>query len=177
MENVSKMRPRIVINPGAQFYREKQRKIELDKQREWDLYFLGLAKHVSSKSKDPSTKTGAVIVRPDNSLCSTGYNGFARGMEDKKEWWDNREEKYSRVIHCECNALIFAREPITGYTLYTYPFLSCDRCFAILSQAGVSRFVAPKCPDDKKARWEPFFKVVRERALHMKIEISEIVFE
>lgn len=31
----------------------------------WDQRFLELAKVVSTWSKDPSTKTGAVIVRPD----------------------------------------------------------------------------------------------------------------
>jgi deoxycytidylate deaminase len=30
----------------------------------WDIRYLELAKHGSSWSKDPSTQTGAVIVRP-----------------------------------------------------------------------------------------------------------------
>jgi deoxycytidylate deaminase len=33
-------------------------------------------------SKDPSTKVGAVIVRPDLTVASIGYNGFPRGMSD-----------------------------------------------------------------------------------------------
>ena len=36
----------------------------------WDNYFLGLARYVSSASKDPSTQTGAVIVRPDRTVSS-----------------------------------------------------------------------------------------------------------
>jgi dCMP deaminase len=136
-----------------------------------------MAKYMSTASKDPSTKTGAVIVRPDKSVCSVGFNGFPSGMEDKKEWYDNREEKYSRIVHCEVNAEIFAREPIKGYTLYTYPFLSCDRCFATLSQAGITRFVAPECPEHLKDRWESYFKVVRERAKSMGIIVDELDFE
>ena len=48
----------------------------------WDRRFLALAEHVADWSKDPSTKTGAVIVRPDRTIASMGYNGFPRGMAD-----------------------------------------------------------------------------------------------
>lgn len=141
----------------------------------WDTYFLSIAALVSTRSKDPSTKVGAVIVRPDKTICSVGYNGFPRGMKDRKEWLDNREEKYSRVVHGEINALLFARgENVDGYTLYTYPFLTCDRCFSVLVQAGIKRFVAPKCPDNLKDRWEKYFIVVRERAKDMGIILEEI---
>ena len=91
---------------------------------EWDVYYLKMARLASTKSKDPSTQTGAVIVPPDRSFCSSGFNGSPQGMEDKSEWYLNRDEKYSRIVHCEINALIFAREPVRGYTLYTWPFAS-----------------------------------------------------
>ena len=32
---------------------------------DWDKWFLGLAQYVSTASKDPSTKVGAVIVDAD----------------------------------------------------------------------------------------------------------------
>ena len=63
----------------------------------WDSRFLELAKLVSTWSKDPSTKTGAVIVRPDRSVASIGFNGFPVKMSDHQELYDNREEKYSRL--------------------------------------------------------------------------------
>lgn len=127
----------------------------------WDKFFLDMAKLTSTMSKDPSTQTGAVIVRPDRSVVSVGYNGFPRLMPDVPEWYDNREEKYSRIIHCEKNAMIQAKCDLTGCTLYTYPFLTCDRCFVEMVQAGIVRFVCPKCPEDKKERWEPAFQKVR----------------
>ena len=95
----------------------------------WDLRFLTLAKFISTWSKDPSTKTGAVIVRPNNSICSVGFNGFPAAMSDDDTNYTNRNEKYSRIIHCEMNAAKFATEDLSGFTLYTYPFMSCDRCF------------------------------------------------
>lgn len=143
----------------------------------WQKRFLDLAKQVSTWSKDPSTQTGAVIVRPDLSVVSIGYNGFPRAMEDKSIWLDNREEKYSRIIHCEMNALIQAKTDVTGCTLYTYPFLSCDRCFVHLVQAGIDVFIAPLCPPDKAERWEPAFKKVRGYAEDMGIIIHEVPYE
>ena len=48
----------------------------------WDQFFINMAEHVSTKSKDPSTKVGCVIVGPDNEVRSTGFNGFPRGVEE-----------------------------------------------------------------------------------------------
>ena len=93
----------------------------------WDVRFILMARFVSEWSKDPSTKTGAVIVRPDRSVTSVGFNGFPKNMPDDPALYANREEKYSRVVHCEINASIHSREPVAGYTLYTWPFASCDR--------------------------------------------------
>lgn len=49
----------------------------------WHEYFLDMAGFVSSKSKDPSTKCGAVIVSPNNVVLATGYNGFPRGVREE----------------------------------------------------------------------------------------------
>lgn len=143
----------------------------------WDMRFLDLACLVSTWSKDPSTRTGAVIVRPDRTVASIGYNGFPRGMVDSDERLESREEKYSRVVHCEVNALIHAHEPLRGYTLYTYPFLSCDRCFVQLAQAGITRFVAPVCPVTKRDRWEAVFEKVRAYAEELNVTIDEIHYQ
>ena len=72
------------------------------------MWFLELAKLASTRSKDPSTKTGAVIVRPNKTVVSVGFNGFPQGMPDDEELYKDRDEKYSRIVHCEVNALIFA---------------------------------------------------------------------
>lgn len=118
----------------------------------WDKRFLELAKCVASWSKDPSTKTGSVIVRPDKTIASMGFNGFPRGIVDDPALLHVREEKYKRVIHCEMNAILFAREPLNEYTLYNWPFCSCARCAVHVIQAGIVRVVYPDapCPD----RWK-----------------------
>ena len=74
----------------------------------WDRRFVDLARYVASWSKDPSTKTGAVIVDDYNRIVSVGYNGFPRGIRDDEERLSNRDVKLSLMVHCEINAIIFA---------------------------------------------------------------------
>ena len=49
---------------------------------DWDKYFLCIAATASIKSKDPRCQVGAVIVSKDQMVLSTGFNGFARGIND-----------------------------------------------------------------------------------------------
>lgn len=127
-------------------------------QTKCDRRFIEMAKLVASWSKDPSTKTGAVIVRPDRTVASVGYNGFPKNMSDDPELYADREKKYSRVVHCEINAMIHASQLIEGCTLYTWPFASCDRCCVQMLQAGITRFVFPEPSQDALTRWAEAFK-------------------
>lgn len=145
-------------------------------QLKWDLRYLEMAKLVSSWSKDPSTKTGAVIVRPDNSVASVGYNGFPRGIEDTPERYDNRELKYSLIVHCEMNAVLSAHTNVQGNTLYTWPFLSCDRCSVHMIQSGITRVVAPSCPPDKIERWGSILEESKNRFIEAGVVVSEIPY-
>lgn len=136
-----------------------------------DEYFLQLAEHISIRSKDPSTQTGAVIVDPKGRLVSTGYNGFPQAMPDRPELYASREEKYSRIVHCEMNALIFAQRDLEGCTLYTWPFMSCDRCVVHMIQAGVKKFVAPY---NDAPRWQEAFNKTRAYIAECGCELVEI---
>lgn len=122
----------------------------------WDERFLEMAKLVASWSKDPSTKTGAVMVDAKRRIISVGYNGFSSKDPDREEDYNNREVKYKRVVHCERNSLIFAQRSVEGGTLYTYPFMSCAPCAAMMIQAGIIRVVAPY---DNNPRWIEDFKL------------------
>jgi dCMP deaminase len=143
----------------------------------WDYRFLNLARLVSSWSKDESTKVGSVIVRPDKTVAGIGYNGFPRKMPDNKELYENREEKYSRIIHAEINALLHTRENVKGYTLYGYPLLPCDRCFVQLVQAGITRFIAPMIHGELFNRWNASLDKTRKYAKEMSVEVKELSFD
>ena len=50
----------------------------------WDTRFLKLAKEIATWSKVPSTQVGAIGVK-DRRILATGYNGFPKGIEEKKD--------------------------------------------------------------------------------------------
>lgn len=122
----------------------------------WDRRFLNLAKLISTFSKDPSTKVGAVIVDSKNRLVSTGYNGFPRGVSDNEELLNDRDEKYIRIIHAELNAILFARKDLSGNTLYSWPFQPCGACASIIIQCEIARVVSVTCDIE---RWKKSFEI------------------
>jgi len=122
----------------------------------WDHRFLRLAEEIARWSKDPSTKTGALFVAEDHRIVGEGHNDFPAKMEDKPEWWNNREEKYKRVIHAEMNAAQNCREVpvLRNSTLYTWPFMPCSRCATHMIGFGIGRVVAPIIqPGSDQERW------------------------
>lgn len=109
-----------------------------------DIRFLvDLCKVNASRSKDPSTKVGAVIFRPDLTIATMGRNGFPKGSDDASHLYADREYKLCHIIHAELNAILFAREPLLGYGLCVWPLPPCDRCMAAILQAGIKHIVCP----------------------------------
>lgn len=108
----------------------------------WDTRFLLLAKTVSTWSKDPSTRVGAVVVDRDHRIVSIGFNGFARGVKDD-ERLNDRATKYEMTVHAEINAILFAKTDLRDCTIYVWPLPPCGRCASVIIQSGISRVVAP----------------------------------
>jgi dCMP deaminase len=125
-------------------------------QTKWDRRFIELARHISTWSKDPSTQTGAVIVDAQGRIISLGYNGMAQGVEDLSERLENRDLKYKMFLHCERNAILFAQRSLEGCILYTWPFMSCAVCAAMVVQVGIKRVVAPY---SENPRWVDDFEL------------------
>jgi dCMP deaminase len=120
------------------------------KRMNWDEYFLAIAELVSFRSKDRSTKVGAVIVGPDNEIRSTGYNSFVRGIHDNVEERHQRPEKYEWTEHAERNAIYNAARhgaALKGCRIYInwggYPCADCTRG---IIQAGIVEIVMPEIP-------------------------------
>ena len=143
---------------------------EKERRQRWDLSFLVDAKVAARRSKDPSTKVGAVVVRPDLTTASQGYNGFPRGIADTAERLNTREIKYDLVVHAETNALLAAKEPLSGCTMYT-TFPPCIRCATSVIQAGIARIVSIKPTEEQEARWG--FYRTRDLLAEAGIEMTE----
>ena len=118
----------------------------------WDGRFLDLATFISEWSKDPSTKVGAALVRPDRTVAAVGFNGFPRGVLDHVERYEDRSTKYEMVVHAEMNALLSSRESLEGYTLYVAPLPPCSQCAAAIIQRGIRRVVIAM-PAELPAVW------------------------
>lgn len=139
----------------------------------WDLRFMAMAEHISQWSKDPSLKVGAVIVRPDRTIASVGYNGFARGCDDSESMYADRSTKLSRVIHAELNAILNARGSVDGCTIYINCIGgACDRCAAHVVQAGIVRQVCLPMQDD--FRWKESMEAGRMMYDEAGIEVVEL---
>lgn len=103
----------------------------------WDEYFIGFTKYAATRSKDPKTQVGAVIVDKDNRILSIGYNGMPRGIADDDAHW---HKKHLYVSHAEANAISFCKGDLEGSTLYV-TFLPCNECAKTIIQNKIKRVV------------------------------------
>lgn len=111
---------------------------------DWKVRYLKLAKEVSTWSKDPSRKIGAVAVGSKGQILAQGYNGFPRGILDLKERYEDREVKYKLVVHAEMNVIYnatFNGVSLDGATLYVYGLPVCGECAKGIIQVGIKKVV------------------------------------
>ncbi len=115
----------------------------------WNYRFMGLAIHISTWSKDTSTKVGCIVVGPDKEIRSQGYNGFPRGVDETKKR-QIRPTKYLFYEHAERNAVYNAclfGASLKGCTLYvTTP--PCADCARAIIQSGIKTVYFMQRPDD-----------------------------
>ncbi|MEK7105024.1 MAG: dCMP deaminase family protein [Patescibacteria group bacterium] len=109
------------------------------KRPSWDEYFIAIAEEVSERSKDPSTKTGCILVDEKNRPVSFGYNGFIGGCNEKK-MTQERPMKYHLVIHAEMNAILFAKRDLENCTVYSL-YAPCENCLKHMMQAGIKKII------------------------------------
>lgn len=120
----------------------------------WDRRFLSIAKEVSTWSKDPSSKIGAVITGNKGQVISQGYNGFPKNIQDLEFRYIDREVKYNLIIHAEMNAIYNALNngaSVDGCTMYVTGLPVCHECAKGLIQTGIKRVVMDTRPS---GRWE-----------------------
>ena len=144
---------------------------------------MEMAYLVASKSKDRSTKVGAVAIGAGNTVAEMGYNGFVRYVDDDDDARHERPEKYDWVVHAEQNTIYNAARNGTklfGTTLYvtSHP---CKECAKGIVQAGIWEVVIPSKENDpfwKNGRWgewEENFAKGREIMNEAKIRIIDHV--
>lgn len=143
------------VSPANSLFSSKPR--TPDEVFTWDETFMLQAASSGLRSKDNHTQVGALIER-NNCPVSSGYNGPAHGVDNRKVSWDRqnskgyRYTKYADVIHAEQNAIYNALSlglPISGSTIYTSLF-PCKECAKAIAQCGIREVVFMQIPHYQK---------------------------
>jgi dCMP deaminase len=139
----------------------------------WKDYFLNMVNYIASKSKDPSTKVGAIIVGEDNEIRSTGFNGLPRGMKDDIPVRNERPLKYKYYEHAERNAIYNSARigvSIKNCTLYTNIF-PCTDCARGIIQSGITKVVVNINTHNERIKtWSEDWKKDIELSMQMLAE-------
>lgn len=134
----------------------------------WHNRYLDLAKHLSTWSKDPSRKIGAVAVGSQGQILAQGYNGFPRGINDSHDRLNVREEKYKYVVHAEMNVIYNASlngVSLKDADLYVYGLPVCNECAKGIIQVGIKRvfiLTDSETPDVWAESWSLSQKMLNE---------------
>lgn len=105
----------------------------------WVHYLMDVAKTVATRSKDPKTQVGAVIVDSKFRILATGYNGFPPGIIETAERW-LPENKKNYVVHAEANAIAFGGRDLDGGVLYV-TLHPCSECAKLVISSGIKTVV------------------------------------
>jgi len=126
----------------------------------WDKMYLQMALVVATKSKDPSTKVGAVLVSPCKTEIAIGFNGFPASMQDEEDVLRKETgyvlqnnvvttvpvgfaavSKLDLVLHAEENAVLNCHKRPAGWSLYC-THIPCKNCARFLAGSGVSHIIS-----------------------------------
>ena len=141
----------------------------------WGDRYISLAKEISTWSKDPSTKVGAVVIGNNGEVLSQGYNGFPRSIKDTPQRLKDSEKKYNLVVHAEMNAIYNASlngVSLKGSTLYVYGLPICNECAKGVIQVGIDKVIATR-PADYNKEWDESIKDAK--ALFKEAEVEYII--
>ncbi len=124
---------------------------------DWDEWGLEIARAVSTRADCRRRQVGAVLMRPDHTIVSTGYNGSPsggpscldgecpRGLLSYEE--APAESSYDKTgcvaLHAEQNALLRATwDEMLDATLYITD-KPCDGCTRMIAGTPIGRVVWP----------------------------------
>jgi len=151
--------------------------------KKWDKYFMNIARIVAhSNTSCIRRQFGAVLVRSDKSIISTGYNGAPAGVKscgdrgfcyrdvNKIESGTRHEACYA--VHAEQNAILFAAKhgSATDGAICYVTAKPCSVCLRILVQAGVKEIVYEA---DYPEAWEGYADIAANITMRKFTETEE----
>ena len=136
------------------------------------LKFLPDAQAARGRSKDGSTKVGAVVIDDDFNVRVSGYNGMPRGVNDNIDARHDRPIKYLYFSHAEENCIAQAARvgvSLKGCTLLVTSLFPCTTCSRLIIQSGIKRVLAPSKAEN--ARWDDQAIVALEMLTEAGVEV------
>ena len=131
--------------------------------RREDQDYMKQALILATRSPDPSTQNGAVIIDDKTGhILGMGHNCFPVGVSCTEERW-KRPTKYSFVEHAERNAIFDAfrnsifntSNPTECPSLIMYcPWFACSDCARAIIQSGIKEMVGIRSKKVKNGRWD-----------------------
>jgi dCMP deaminase len=148
----------------------------------WDEFFLRGVYWYATKSKDPSSKLGAVIVK-NNRPILWGFNGIAKGVDDLPERME-RPIKYKYFSHAERNACYQGAElgiSSKNGTMYTNG-TPCTDCAIAIIQSGIKVVKVHKqynalWKQCVRERWTGHEEITKTMFSESKVELIELDIE
>ena len=126
-----------------------------------------------SRSKDRSTRVGAVVIDEDFNLRISGYNGMPRWIDDNVEDRHERPVKYLWMSHAEENCVAQAARvgvSLKGCTLLVTSLFPCTTCSRLIIQSGIKRVIAPKVCEN--SRWDEQAAIALEMLHEAGVEVQ-----
>ena len=149
------------------------------------LKFLPDSEAARGRSKDRSTKVGAIVIDDDYTIRISGYNGMPRNINDDVESRHMRPEKYLWMSHAEENCVAQAARigvSLRGCTILLTSLFPCTTCARLIIQSGICRVIAPRynvMGQDSSTRrdWDDQARVSREMLAEAGIQVFYYEFE
>lgn len=136
--------------------------------------FLFLAYQEASKSIDPSTQNGALIVNEETQeIISSGHNRFPKDVQCFDDRWE-RPLKYKYIEHAERNSIYDAVKngvSTNGLTMFC-PWAACADCARGIIEAGIKKLVTHKQAHDRSStHWKDEIDIAFTMFSEANIEI------
>lgn len=109
----------------------------------WDEFFMGMAFFAASKSRDPITQHGAVIVDGSNSILSIGWNDAIKESCKKLE-------KLPCSEHAESIAMDRASVSIDSANVYMTG-IPCPQCLIRMVGKGIKKVICGSQGEEEMA--------------------------
>lgn len=145
-------------------------------RRDKAIKYFRLVKFMANMfSKDPSTKVGALFLKPKSlEILTLGYNGMPRGINERDATRWERPKKYELTEHAERNAIYnSARNGVSLLgSICVVTMFPCHDCARGIINSGASAVVCENYNENENhERWRNSWNTSMEMFVEAGIDV------